>query len=322
MRIYIAGSISKDTILYINQRPSEYADVFINNIEDFFGGAGANVAFSLAKNCYIQPIFLSNVGSDHLGKDLLSDCKNNSIDIENIRVIEGHQSTRHIIIYKDSGEVETFVYSGAIEAFSLDKKILDKLNKDDYFYIAPIKASTGNEIINALRDYSLKIFFNPGAALFNNKETLIENLGCFYSLFFNENEILVYSDKEDIFSAAKYFLDKGVTIVCVTVGRYGAFSFINDQCYYSPGYRINVKNSIGCGDFFSSGFIGSLALYGNVKMALSFGNIMGSIATTFSSIRDFQISKLKITSFKNEIKERNIFKEQNSALFKLSVVNY
>jgi len=322
MRIFITGSISRDSILFFHQKDTEIGDLFINDVEDFYGGAGANVAFSLVNNCNANPIFLSCVGNDHLGNELLNNFKKNNVDISNIKLCDGYKSTRHIIFYKDSGEVETFVYSGAIDNFSLDKQILDTINQEDIFYLAPIKPSTAKIIFDALSCYSFNLFFNPGAALFNNKELLIDNLKIIYCLFFNENEILAYSNKGNIFSAAKYFLDRGVAIVNVTAGKFGAFSFISNSCYYSPGYKVSVRNSIGCGDIFSSGFIGALFLEDNFTTAVTYGNILSSIAATHLSIRDFQITKNDINNFIDNFYDRNMFDNSQNNFFDLSVVNY
>ena len=59
---------------------------------------------------------------------------------------------------------------------------------------------------------------------------------------------------QDIIKAAKVFLYKGVKIICVSLGGQGAIIIDENNGYYAPALKVDVKGTTGAGDSIIAGF--------------------------------------------------------------------
>ncbi|HZJ83788.1 MAG TPA: 1-phosphofructokinase [Clostridia bacterium] len=58
----------------------------------------------------------------------------------------------------------------------------------------------------------------------------------------------------DIVRAAQYFIEKGVRIVCVSLGGDGAIIVDEEKAYHAPAVDIDAKGTVGAGDSMVAGF--------------------------------------------------------------------
>jgi fructokinase len=73
----------------------------------------------------------------------------------------------------------------------------------------------------------------------------------------------------------------GLRCCLVTLGDQGAFGLSSDgQRTYTPGYKVNVADSLGSGDAFSAGFVHRILHGASLQQAVAFGNVLGAVVAT------------------------------------------
>ena len=70
-----------------------------------FGGVGRNIAYNLAK-LGVNVVFITALGDDTLGKDLLNHCKDSGINTDYVRIISDSSSSMYIYINNCHGDME------------------------------------------------------------------------------------------------------------------------------------------------------------------------------------------------------------------------
>jgi len=71
-----------------------------------------------------------------------------------------------------------------------------------------------------------------------------------------------------------------IPTVVVTLGADGALLYTNDRCYYHPGFRVQVADTIGSGDAFLAGFLGSMLHGRTPEQCLAYANAAGALVAS------------------------------------------
>ena len=82
-------------------------------------------------------------------------------------------------------------------------------------------------------------------------------------------------------------------LVCITLGPDGALAGDRSHVTQAPGYRVEVVDTVGCGDAFSAGLLYRLGAGASLPEACDFGNRMGAlISSKRSSIPEYDLAEL------------------------------
>ncbi|MDH6547330.1 carbohydrate kinase family protein [Streptomyces sp. SAI-041] len=76
----------------------------------------------------------------------------------------------------------------------------------------------------------------------------------------NEDQVLGFSEEQDVVTGAKKFLAGGVGLVAVTRGGDGALLVTAEGTETVPAFEVEVVDTTGCGDAFSAGFLRGMSL--------------------------------------------------------------
>lgn len=76
---------------------------------------------------------------------------------------------------------------------------------------------------------------------------------------------------QEIIRAAQFFLDKGVKIIGISLGKEGAIIVDENHAYYSPGLKVDVKGTAGAGDSMVGGFCYAMDKGLDLKGMLRYG---------------------------------------------------
>ncbi|MEC4168030.1 MULTISPECIES: sugar kinase [unclassified Pseudomonas] len=86
---------------------------------------------------------------------------------------------------------------------------------------------------------------------------------------------------------ARYFLDRGCSLVVIKLGAEGAYYASATKSGYSPGYPVsNVVDTVGAGDGFAVGVISALLEGSSVAVAVARGNLIGARVLGFPGDSD------------------------------------
>lgn len=110
--------------------------------------------------------------------------------------------------------------------------------------------------------------------------------------------------------AAEY----GLKACVVTLGDGGALaaSGVDGEVVYSPGYRVEVADTVGSGDAFSAGFLAAWLSGANLAECCRQGNILGALNSARSgATAPIEESEIRALSFAGE--DRQIVMEEHRA---------
>jgi sugar/nucleoside kinase (ribokinase family) len=102
-------------------------------------------------------------------------------------------------------------------------------------------------------------------------------------VFMNEGEILQYTDRNDIYSAAEQILRQGPKVIVVKRGEYGSVVVTQDYYFFVPAFPVKqVVDPTGAGDSFAGGFMGYLANHPElnpetIKEAVRYGTVLAAM---------------------------------------------
>jgi sugar/nucleoside kinase (ribokinase family) len=93
----------------------------------------------------------------------------------------------------------------------------------------------------------------------------------------NEDQVLGFSEEQDVVTGAKKFLAGGVGLVAVTRGGDGALLVTAEGTETIPAFEVEVVDTTGCGDAFSAGFLRGMSLDRTPREAAILGSAAAAL---------------------------------------------
>jgi fructokinase len=96
------------------------------------------------------------------------------------------------------------------------------------------------------------------------------------------------ADTHSLAQASRRLLDKGPSLVVVTLGRDGSYFQIDSGGEFIPAFRVETIDAIGCGDAFVAGLLTRLVQEGDwrdkmnvdqLRVVLKFANAVGALTS-------------------------------------------
>lgn len=237
-------------------------------------GNAANSAVSAAR-LGLKTAFISNVGDDQFGKEIIANFKKENIGTEFVTVNSGKQTNYHYVLW-----------------YTDDRTILIKHQEYDYklpFFGDPKWIYFSSMAENSLPFHEIlekyvnehpntKLAFQPGtyqmkfgktklAGLYKRAEVVICNK--------EESQRILETTDGDIKNLLKEMHALGPKIAVITDGTNGSYTYDGTSFWFMPMYpdpRPPLERT-GAGDAFSSTFVVALALGKRIEDALRWGPI-------------------------------------------------
>lgn len=252
-------------------------DSIPGKIKMSFGGVCRNIAENLAR-VNINTEFVSAVGDDFYGKQILAHSKEIGYKMKHSLVVEGEATPTYMAILNEEGELEAAVVD------------LEIINRIDEVYIDEISTLFENAeytILSAnnptVLEYILKKFYGKTKFILDpvsaSKAMKIKGLiKYFHTIKPNrlEAEALCgfeIKDDEDLKRAAEYFRSLGVKNIFISLDADGIFySTEEEMSKVVCAEKVEVKNVTGAGDSFVAGigygYMNGLTMLETVKFAI------------------------------------------------------
>lgn len=263
------------------------------------GGAPANVLTALSK-CGKKTAFIGKIGKDMHGAFLKSVLQENNISTDGLMEDEGVFTTLAFVALSENGE-RSFSFArkpGADTCLTAEEVREDIIRESRIFHLGslsltadPAKSATFRALEIA-KSSGCVISYDPNyrAPLWDSREAAIEGMRSVLSYV----DVMKLSDEETELltgvvepeAAAKILLEKGVSIVAVTLGADGALICTKEGSAKVPGYRAKMVDTTGAGDSFWGGFLNQLLESGKRPQEITlteaaefadFGNAVASL---------------------------------------------
>ena len=93
----------------------------------------------------------------------------------------------------------------------------------------------------------------------------------------NDDQVLGFSEEEDLVTGAKKLLAAGAGLVAVTRGGDGALLVTAEGTEAVPAFEVDVVDTTGCGDAFSAGFLRGISLGRTPREAAVLGSAAAAL---------------------------------------------
>ncbi|OPJ62537.1 carbohydrate kinase family protein [Clostridium oryzae] len=251
--------------MLIDMISEDYGDDFnCNTFNRFFGGSPANIAMN-TKKLGINPIIVSSVGKDGLGKFLVSNLERLNIDTSCINRADDY-STSMVLITKSTGTPVPIFYRQADYHLNYSLKIENTIKESKIFHFScwPISMepsrSTLEKAISVCQANNVLISFDPNyhPMLWEKGKDGVE----YVKSIIKYTDIIKPSedDAERIFgkdtpeNQMDKFLKLGAKLVIMTLGKDGAIVSNGTEKIEFSTLAKEVVDTTGAGDAFWSGF--------------------------------------------------------------------
>ena len=244
--------------------PIIYGEVLYDCFPDgtrVLGGAPFNVAWH-CQAFGLQPLFISRVGDDSLGKNVIAAMHDWGMKTEGVQIDCEHATGQVNVSFNNNEPTYDIVQNSAWDF--IDSEIIPDLEKHSVLYHGSLALRNSSAVQNleVIKQYLSKSIFvdiNLRSPWWNISfvNTLIHNSKW---LKINDDELNLIvpdqqnQDKQTIEYKARHLLSSlQLDLIVVTQGASGAFAMSDKEtCYVQPSSAVDVIDTVGAGDAFTS----------------------------------------------------------------------
>lgn len=282
-KIVVIGSANTDLVVKTSHIPKPGETVLGGKFIMTPGGKGANQAITAAR-LGGNTLFISHIGNDLFGQELVRQYTKEKMEIINIRTEQESPSGIALITVDEKGENCIVVASGANH--QITPKDIDAVKEEiisaDYILMQleiPMEiVEYVTEIASAAKK---KIILNPAPAAHLSDE-LLQKL---YLITPNKTEVQQLTGQpvntwEEAEIAAGLLLDKGIENVVITLGSMGALIKTPDGCERVPALPVQAIDTTAAGDVFNGALCVALAEEMELSEGVRFATKASALSVT------------------------------------------
>ncbi|MFI6654584.1 carbohydrate kinase family protein [Streptomyces sp. NPDC050523] len=264
----------------VEEIPEGQGATLVEDIRMTAAGTAAGTALTLAKlGAAVRTT--GAIGTDPTG-DLLTQLLDRAgIDTELlVRRIDTSTSAT-VLPIRPNGDRPTLHLLGANVTYGLDDVPWDAVAQSTHLHLGGpelIGADVAARILAHAKEHDVVTSVDllaPGElGTFDQIEPLLPYVDF---LLPNDDQVLGFSEEEDLVTGAKKFLAAGAGLVAVTRGGNGALLVTADGTETVPAFDVEVIDTTGCGDAFSAGFLRGISLGRTPREAAVLGSAAAAL---------------------------------------------
>ncbi len=252
------------------------------------GGAPMNVALH-AHRLGIDTAFISRVGKDADGTALLDFTNQKSLDGRLIQQDPTLPTGKVLVDARDRENIQyDIVHPVAWDNIQWSSSVQTRVDESQAFLFGSLAArntSSHNTLLRLLETPALKILDINLRAPHFTADLLQSLLKKADILKINEDELVVLTKLENLSSDPETALQTlakhyDLQMICLTLGAGGAMIWDGHEHYRHSGFRVVVKDTIGAGDAFLSGFVCQYLRKKNPREILEFACALGALVAS------------------------------------------
>jgi ribokinase len=282
-RIVVVGSANVDLTAFTPRIPDRGETMFGTHFDLGWGGKGANQAVA-ARLCGATVDMVARVGDDLFGPATIQNFKSLGIGADHVRMIKAMSSGVAPIFVEPDGQNRIIVVKGANDRLLPGdvEAAMPLLERADCIVLQlEVPMETVYHTVDLATRLRVRCILNPAPA---QPIDLRAVAGADYFIP-NETEAETITGKlvrsvDGAKECARYFLDRGLRNVIITIGDKGALLASKKTMELVPGFRVTTKDTTGAGDAFIGSFAVFLAEGLSDRDAISRANLYAALSTT------------------------------------------
>ncbi len=282
-KITVIGSLNMDLVVQVKKMPKVGQTVMGSNFKEIPGGKGANQAVAMGR-LGAKVNMIGKVGTDGFGQSLLSALEKDKINIAYIGQEDNTSTGVALINVNEEGNNSIVVAPGA--NYKLNKEDIDaSLDAIKGSKIVVLQLEIPLETVKYALEKSKELgkytILNPAPAV-KLEDEIIKNIDL---LTPNETELEILSGveikkEEDLFTAAKALMKKGIKELIVTLGEKGALYINREKMKSYKAYNVKAVDTTAAGDSFTGAIATALMNDKNIDEAIDFASKVGALSVT------------------------------------------
>lgn len=260
-KIGVVGSNMVDLITYVDRMPGPGETLEAPTFEMGCGGKGANQAVAAAR-LGAEVMMVTRVGDDVFADNTIRNLASFGVDTRHVVKVAGKSSGVAPIFVEQSGENSILIVKGAnadLLPVEVDKAAADLKECGLILMQMEVPVDTVYHTIELAAKNGIETILNPAPAAANLDPERIRQVTF---LVPNESELALLSGMptdtdEDIVTAARSLIARGIRTVIVTLGARGARMITSNEIVNIEPVKVTPKDTTGAGD----AFIGSFARF-------------------------------------------------------------
>jgi len=250
------------------------AKILIKEMHTFVGGGGTNTGVGFSR-LGLKTAFLGKIGKDDNGKTI-SDCLfNEKVEfIGTYGLISGYS----VILDSVKEDRTVFTYKGCNDDLKIGEVNFKALDTNWLYLCSMMKDSfaTQQKVVSYAKRKGIKMAYNPSLYIVNNHSIQLRSILKHIDIIvFNKEEAqaLLKHTSDNMFTLLFEVSKLGPRMVVITDGHRGAhcYSAAEETVYSAKPEKVNVVETTGAGDAFSTAFVAGVILGKDIGTSLKLG---------------------------------------------------
>ena len=246
------------------------------------GGKGFNQCVA-AHKAGADVTMMTKLGEDEFSKVCLNIMDSLKMDKRHVIITEESSTgTALIMVDENTAENQILVVPGACEKITDEEVEGLKETLEDVEYVLTqleTNISAVEKLVEISKDVNAKVILNT-APIQKIDENMLKNI---YMVTPNEVEAqsltgVKVTDLNSADEASKWFFDRGVKKVIITLGRNGVYVNDGEKSDIIPAFKVQAIDKTGAGDAFNGGLLAGLSKGMDIWEASKFGNAVGALS--------------------------------------------
>lgn len=264
----------------VEEIPEGQGAALVEDIRMTAAGTAAGTALTLAKlGASVRTA--GAIGTDPTGDLLVQLLRTAGIDTELLVRRRDTSTSASVLPIRPNGDRPSLHLLGANITYGLDDVPWDAVAEASHLHLGGpelIGADVAARILAHAKDHGVVTSVDllaPGyLGTFDQIEPLLPHIDF---LLPNDDQVLGFSEEDDLVTGAKKFLAGGVGLVAVTRGGDGALLVTAEGTETVPAFEVEVVDTTGCGDAFSAGFLRGMSLGRTPREAAVLGSAAAAL---------------------------------------------
>lgn len=307
-KILVIGSSNTDLITSVERFPNAGETISGKSFMQAMGGKGANQAVA-AKRLGGDVNFVTCLGDDANGRNMLSYLKNEGLDVTNALVVDHAPTGTAIILVNDEGENCIVVTPGANHELLPNhiRHLEGEISRSSIIVLQmEIPFETVRSVVEIASKHKIPVLLNVAPA----REIPIDVLRKVEILVVNETEIETVSGQ----SISQYgeeavmdhLLSMGCRTVILTLGKKGCIVKNTSFTKYLTAFEVDAVDTTAAGDTFCGALVASLSKGRELVDAVRFATAASAICVTRMGAQPSIPTELDVVKFLSKVTAKPI----------------
>jgi len=256
-----------------------------------YGGDTSNCVIAAAR-LGARCAYVSQVGDDEFGADLLALWRREDVCCDGVRTLEGAPTGLYFVHHGPSGHRFTYRRAGsAASRITPDQIPGDLIRESAWLHVSgismAISASARKATLTALRvaadagvatsfDLNHRPALSSPAAARADAHFVLEGRPIFF-VSLDEARVVLQLDTPEL--VVRWALDRGARAALVKLGPQGCLVGDADRMVRCEGWRVHAVDATGAGDCFAGACLARLAAGDSLWAAARFANVAAALST-------------------------------------------